>query len=103
MGVLGNKDEEVNEVETEHSIGPQPGARPRHRRRWAWLVPLLLGIAGVTGAVVRNRRPRQVERQRLPIRPTGQPTPQYRNQVATGRSPIGNGVVRAERPSAGTD
>jgi hypothetical protein len=28
---------------------------------------------------------------------------QYRDQVATGRSPTGNGVVRAQRPSAGDD
>ena len=90
-------------METERSIGPRFGGQPRHRRRWTWLVPLLVGIAGVTSAVVRNRRPRQAELERLPIRPTEQPTPHYRDQVATGRSPTGNGVVRAERPSASTD
>lgn len=103
-----HEDEEVNEVRTKHSTGhstgPQPArAQPRRRRRWPWLVPLLLGIAGVTGAVVRNSRPRQTKLERLPTRSTGQPTLKYRDQVATGRSPTGNGVVRAERPSADAD
>ncbi|MDQ3762393.1 MAG: hypothetical protein M3460_12130 [Actinomycetota bacterium] len=75
----------------------------RGRRRWPWLVPLLLGLAGVAGAVVRNRMTHQAEPGRLPSRPAAQPNSQYRDQVATGRSPTGNGVVRAERPSAGTD
>jgi hypothetical protein len=82
----------VNEVKTERSI-----------RRWPWVVSLLLGIAGVAGAVLRHRRLPRHALERLALRPGEQPTLPYRDQVATGRAPTGNGVVRAERRSAGTD
>ena len=100
---------DVNEVKTErflgpHSLGPHSlGPQPRRRRRWRWVVPLLLGIVGVVGAVVRNRRLAQPTPEWWPIRPAEPPTWQYRDQVATGHSPICNGVVRAERPSASAD
>ncbi|MCU1608784.1 MAG: hypothetical protein JWM45_700 [Pseudonocardiales bacterium] len=72
-------------------------------RRWGWVVPLLLGIAGVAGVVLRNRRQSRPDREWLATRTVERATVQYRDQVATGRSPTGNGVVRAQRPSAGDD
>jgi hypothetical protein len=82
----------VNEAKTQGSIG-----------RWRWVVPLLLGIAGVAGVVLRNRRQPRPDPEWLTIRQVGRATGQYRDQVATGQSPTGNGVVRAQRPSAGND
>jgi len=70
-------------------------------RRWPWAVALLVGIAALAGAVVRNRG--LTHRERPAIRLFDQPSPQYREQVASGRSPIGNGVIRADHPSGGTD
>jgi hypothetical protein len=55
---------------------------------------LLLGLAGVAGAVVRGRlastQPDQVS-----IRPAEHQAWRYRDDVAAGRAPTGNGVVRA--------
>ncbi len=82
----------MNEAKTQGSI-----------RRWRWVVPLLLGIAGVAGVVLRNRRQSRRDPEWLAIRQVERGTGQYRNQVATGQSPTGNGVVRAQRPSAGND
>jgi len=71
------------------------------RSRWPWVVSVLLGILGVAGAVVRNRW--QASRpQRFAVRPEDQLT-RYRNAVATGRSPLGNGVVRAHHRPGGDD
>ncbi|MFY9805883.1 MAG: hypothetical protein WAK86_01285 [Pseudonocardiaceae bacterium] len=75
----------------------------RSIRRWLWAISLLFGIAGVAGAVLRNRRLSRPAPERLMIRPVEQPTLRYREQVATGRAPTGNGVVRTERPSTGLD
>ena len=72
-------------------------------RRWRWVVPLLLGIAGVAGVVLRNRRQPRLDPEWLTVRPAERGSGQYRDQVATGQSPTGNGVVRAQRPSAGND
>lgn len=82
----------MNEAKAQGSIG-----------RWRWVVPLLLGIAGVAGVVLRNRRQPRRDPEWLAIRQVERGTGQYRNQVASGQSPTGNGVVRAQRPSAGND
>ncbi len=82
----------MNEAKTQGSI-----------RRWRWVVPLLLGIAGVAGVVLRNCRQPRHDPEWLAIRQVERVTGQYRNQVATGQFPTGNGVVRAQRPSAGND
>ncbi|MGH3572161.1 MAG: hypothetical protein ACRDUW_10075 [Pseudonocardiaceae bacterium] len=82
----------MNEARTQGSI-----------RRWRWVVLLLLGIAGVASVVLRNRRQPRRDPEWLAIRQVERVTGQYRNQVATGQSPTGNGVVRAQRPSAGND
>jgi hypothetical protein len=82
----------VNEVKTQGTI-----------HRWRWVVPLLLGIAGVAGVVLRNRRQPRLDPEWLTARQVERGSGQYRDQVATGQSPTGNGVVRAQRPSAGND
>ncbi|PZS40330.1 MAG: hypothetical protein DLM62_03445 [Pseudonocardiales bacterium] len=71
--------------------------------RWRWAVSLLLGIAGVVGIVLRNRRLPPPDPGWSAIRPVERASVQYRDQVTTGRSPTGNGVVRAQRPSGGSD
>jgi hypothetical protein len=77
--------------------------RQRTVRRWPWVVSMLLGIVGVAAAVLRKRRLPRLEPEWLAIRPDERSTGQYLDQVTTGRSPTGNGIVRAQRPSAGTD
>jgi hypothetical protein len=78
----------VNEVTTTRAI------RAQRRRRWPWALTLLLGLVGVAGAVVRGRlasaQPDQVS-----IQPAEHETWRYRDAVAAGRAPTGNGVVRA--------
>lgn len=63
----------------------------------------LCGLAGLAGAVLSHRRRRRDELEHLAIQLAGQPSNRYRDEVATGRSPSGNGVVRTERPSAGNE
>ena len=82
----------MNEAKTHGSI-----------RRWRWVVPLLLGIAGVAGVLLRNRRQPRLDPEWLTVRQVERRSGRYRDQVATGQSPTGNGVVRAQRPSAGND
>jgi hypothetical protein len=82
----------VNEAKTQGSI-----------RRWRWVVPLLLGIAGVAGVLLRNRRQPRLDPEWLTARQVERGAGQYRDQVATGQSPTGNGVVRVQRRSAGND
>ncbi|MBA2471871.1 MAG: hypothetical protein H0V41_06360 [Pseudonocardiales bacterium] len=53
--------------------------------------------------VLRARRLPRPEPEWLAIRPVERSTVQYRDQVATGRSPTGNGIARAHCPPAGTD
>jgi hypothetical protein len=61
---------------------------------------VLIGIVGVVNAVVRSRR-QSSQPERFPLRPDDQLVLRYREEVAAGRSPIGNGVVRAHhRPGA---
>ena len=72
-------------------------------RRWRWVVALLLGIAGVAGVLLRNRRQPRLDPEGLAVRQVERGSGRYRDQVATGQSPTGNGVVRAQRPSAGND
>ncbi len=80
-----------------NATGPQPA---RRRSRWPWAVTVLLGIVGVVSAVVRSRR-QSSQPERFPLRPDDQLVLRYREEVAAGRSPIGNGVVRAHhRPGA---
>jgi len=66
------------------------------------VVTALLGIVGVAGAMVRNRwqSPKSV---RSAVRTQDQLTSRYRHEVATGRSPVGNGVVRAHHRPGGDD
>lgn len=91
---------DVNQMETQRALRT-------HGRRWPWVVALLIGITALTGAVVRNRglmqREPKGESGQPGIRLVEQPSTQYRDQVASGRSPTGNGVVRADHPSSGTD
>jgi hypothetical protein len=82
----------VNEAKTQGSI-----------HRWRWVVPLLLGIAGAVSVVLRNRRQLRLDPEWLTARQVERGPGHYRNQVATEQSPTGNGVVRAQRPSAGND
>ena len=64
------------------------------------MVTVLLGILGVAGAVMRNRW-QTSKPKRFAVLPDDQLTSRYRNEIATGRSPIGNGVVRAHhRPGS---
>lgn len=80
--------------------------RPGHRRdasRWMWLVLLLGLIAGVAGAVLLTRRPREIEPE--PFVPSLAREPGSRGSDP-GRDPgnqASNGVVGAEVPSAGTE
>lgn len=79
--------------------------RPHHgrsRSRWPWVVTLLFGIAGVAGAVVRNRW-QSLKTERFAVRSAEQLTRRYREGVATGRAPIGNGVVRVQHRPGGDD
>jgi len=82
----------VNEAMSQRSI-----------RRWPWVVSMLLGIAGVAAVVLRARRLSRPGPQWSANRPVESSSVQYSDQVATGRSPTGNGIVRAQRPSTGTD
>ena len=83
---------------------PQPASgRRSRRRRWPWALPVLCGLAGLAATVLSRRRRRRDELEQLAIRLAGQPSGRYRDEVATGRSPSGNGIVRTERPSASTD
>jgi hypothetical protein len=78
-----------------NATGPQPA-----RRHWPWVVTVLLGIVGVVSAVLRNRW-QSSKSYRFALRPDDQLVLRYREEVAAGRSPIGNGVVRAHhRPAA---
>ena len=66
------------------------------------MVTVLLGILGVAGAVVRNRW-QTSQPKRFAVRSDDQLTSRYRNEIATGRSPLGNGVVRAHHHPGGDD
>lgn len=48
--------------------------------------------------VLRARRLPRPEPEWLAIRPVERSTVQYRDQVATGRTPTGNGIARAHCP-----
>jgi hypothetical protein len=85
--------EEVNEVKA------TPSVSTRHRGTWRWALTLLLGIAGIAGAVMRHRRDRS-RLEQFVVPPPDQLTWRFR-EAATERSPIGNGVVRTHRPPAG--
>ncbi|MCA1836170.1 MAG: hypothetical protein LC721_07525 [Actinobacteria bacterium] len=78
---------------------PDPARRRNH---WPWVVTVLLGIVGVAGAVVRNRW-QSVKSGRSAVQPPDHLTSRYRDEVASGRSPIGNGVVRAHHLPGGDD
>ena len=93
---MNNSVEDVNEVNATH---PDPGRRRSH---WPWVVTVLLGIVGVAGAVVRNRW-QSPKPGRSAVRTHDQLTSQYRDEVTTGRSPIGNGVVRVHHRPGGDD
>lgn len=88
--------EDVNEV---HATRPDPARRRSH---WPWVVTVFLGIVGVAGAVVRNRL-QSSKPGRSAAQTHDQLTSRYRDEVATGRSPIGNGVVRAHHRPGGDD
>ncbi|HEY6422826.1 MAG TPA: hypothetical protein VIY28_06175 [Pseudonocardiaceae bacterium] len=80
-----------------------PTVRARRRRRWPWLILLLLGIAGAAGAAALTRGPRQFEPELLDPQPGRGPGSRHSGQDAPQGSPSGNGVVRAERSSPGTE
>lgn len=72
------------------------------RSHWPWVVTALLWIVGVAGAVMRKRW-QSAKLKRFVARPPDQLAWQYRDQVASGRSPIGNGVVRVHHRPGGND
>ncbi|HKS51641.1 MAG TPA: hypothetical protein VJS67_07195 [Pseudonocardiaceae bacterium] len=86
--VIEQRGKDVTEV---NATGSDPARRRSH---WPWVVTVLFGIVGVASAVVRSRWPSSKPK-RSPVRPDHQLTWRYREAVATGRSPTGNGVVRA--------
>lgn len=69
--------------------------RAPRRNRWAWALTLLLGIVGAAAALVRNRRAAPAAGQFV-ARPE-QVMWRSPDEVATGHSPMGNGVVRAQQ------
>ena len=79
------------------------GMTQRCIRRWPWAISMLLGIAGVAALVLRKRRSPRPAMEWSAIRPAERSAVRYRDQVATGRSPTGNGIVRAQRPPSGSD
>ncbi|MGH3794274.1 MAG: hypothetical protein ACRDSP_05240 [Pseudonocardiaceae bacterium] len=81
-------------------IEPEP---PSHRRRWPWLVLLLFAVAGIAGAVVLTRRPREIEPDTFFDPSPREPGSRDSDPDPGGGSVAGNGVVGAERPTAGTD
>ncbi|HEY2763497.1 MAG TPA: hypothetical protein VGJ13_05710 [Pseudonocardiaceae bacterium] len=83
-------------------IEPEP---PRRRRRWPWLVLLLFGIAGIAGAAILARRPREIESEDFYDADATSREPGSRDSDpdAGWGSAAGNGVVGVERPSASTD
>lgn len=92
-------DKQVKDVNEVNATRSHPARGQGH---WPWVVTVLLGILGVAGAVVRNRW-QSSKPKRFAVRPDDQLTWRYRDQVATGRSPTGNGVVRAHRRPGGDD
>ena len=80
-----------------NAMGSDPARRRSH---WPWVLTALFGILGVASAVVRNRW-QSSKPQRFAVRPDDQLTWRYREEVATGRSPTGNGVVRAHHRPGG--
>ncbi|MFN2478598.1 MAG: hypothetical protein ABR615_05435 [Pseudonocardiaceae bacterium] len=72
-------------------------------RRWPWVVSLLLASRGSRRRGAARPAAAAARARGLAIRPVERWTVQYRDQVATGRSPTGNGIARAHRPPAGTD
>jgi hypothetical protein len=92
-------DKQVKDVNEVNATRSHPARGQGH---WPWVVTVLLGILGVAGAVVRNRW-QSSKPKRFAVRPDDQLTWRYRDQVATGRSPTGNGVVRAHHRPGGDD
>jgi hypothetical protein len=93
----GGRELDSKDVTDVNATGPQPARRRSH---WPWAVTVLLGIVGVVSALVRNRR-QSSKPERIGLRPDDQLVLRYREEVAAGRSPTGNGVVRAHhRPGA---
>jgi hypothetical protein len=92
-----NREQTGKEVTDVNAMGSDPARRRSH---WPWAVTVLFGIVGVASAVVRNRW-QASKPQRIAIQPDDHLTWRYRDQVATGRSPTGNGVVRAHPQHSG--
>ncbi|MGH3911878.1 MAG: hypothetical protein ACRDTC_00485 [Pseudonocardiaceae bacterium] len=81
-------------------IEPEP---PRRRRRWLWLVLLVVGVVGAVGAAILTRRPREIEPE--PFRPSLAREPGSRDSdpdINSGTR-ASNGIVGAQHPSASTD
>ncbi|HEY3894735.1 MAG TPA: hypothetical protein VGL88_05135 [Pseudonocardiaceae bacterium] len=74
---------------------------PRPHRRWPWVASLLLAVVGIVGAVARGRR--RLPPERFGRHEVAHLVPEYRDQVASGRSPTANGVVRVHGRPSGTD
>ena len=95
----GDRNNSVEDVDEVNATRPDPARRRSH---WPWVVTALLGIVGVAGAMVRNRWQSR-KPVRSAVRTHDQLTSRYRDEVATGRSPVGNGVVRAHHRPGGDD
>lgn len=96
--------------EARHELAARIDPGPAPSRRWPWVVLALFVIAGAAGAAaVLARRPQPIESDPLPIRPVREPGSRddhpdaLGNADAVGGSPMSNGMVGVERPSAGTE
>lgn len=84
-------------------IEPPVELKPAYRRRWPWLVLVIVGIVGAVGAVILARRPQQIEPDPLQLRPVREPGSRDSDPDAVEGSAASNGMVGVEHPSAGID
>lgn len=93
--------ERLNEARHELAARIEP-EQPRHRRRWPWLVLLLLGVVAA-GAAILTRRPYETEPEPVAASLAREPGSRNSDPDTTAGSSAGNGVVGVERPSASAD
>jgi hypothetical protein len=90
-------------LEARHELAARLEPEPPRRRRWPWLVLVLFVVAGIVGAAVLTRRPREIEPDEFVAPHTREPGSRDSDPDTSWSAVVGNGAAGAERPSATTD